>query len=81
MTATALPAEPVIKVQAGELLMLLAAREARQIAMSEGTYSVDAYQDWADAMGADQQAAIDQWDRLVGANLNHLRAARDAAGA
>jgi hypothetical protein len=78
---TAMPTESSAFLGTGELLMLLAQREARQIAMSEGTYSVDAYDDWLDSLTSAQHNGIDQWDHLVAANLNHLRAARDAAGA
>jgi hypothetical protein len=70
-------AEPL---PACDLLLLLAAREARLMALSDGTLSDTALADWEDGLSEAECAALDQFDRLICTKLKHLHAAHRAVG-
>ena len=76
----AVTAQPmrVPEVQAGELLLLLAARGARLMALSDGTLTEGAIARWEDSLSEAQRRALDDFDALIRANRKHLSAAQRA---
>lgn len=56
---------PTPGVEACELLLLLARREARLMSMADGAMTQDALERWEERLPAAQLLALDTWDRLI----------------
>lgn len=75
-----LPAQAAPEVPAGDLLLLLAAREARLMAMAEGIITQGALEDWGGRLPEAERWALDSFDKLILQYLSYLRAAHRAVG-
>lgn len=73
-------AQTVPTVQAGDLLLLLARREAWLLAQRAGDLPLGGLEAWEGTLDAEQRRALDGFDAVVRHNLSHLKAAQRAAG-
>ena len=80
MTIGAIGPERPATIPAGSLLVLLAYREARRLATSDGILPGDAEDRWLDSLTTAERAELGRWDRLVEATRAGLAVRRDATG-
>lgn len=80
-TGTRTPTIGALELPAWDLLLLLAARMARDVAVSDGLLTDSNRQAWEAALSASELTGLLEWDRLVKANIMHIRVRRSAVGA
>lgn len=68
------------EVGAGDLLLLLARREALELMQGEGQVEPEAVTRWLETLTTSERVELGRFDSLVNANRMHLRVQRRARG-